>query len=469
MLRMIDYNAAKQRLRISGSDYTNNREVWKKWAIANGADQTPFQPGQIFGEWVDNRLVPVEALTQMYIITIDPNNGESTYTIKVPAGQTPNPTTPTYSGYTFTGWYPTIVPATEDRTYTAQWTPDIPTYTVKYFDDDGSLWWQTPQPVQQGTSPVPTPTNGTPQPTNPQPGYIYTFNNWKERTSGKFVTDISSVQGNYEFIPDYNGTVKPNNNVKILDNIGRWTNSSKPSNTVDDDSLGIVGYIGGFYDPDEQGWFSGPHDGQSIDTLGQDHGISASGSSTGRTQVGAYTIYEPDSIVYEYLTIASDHTYANGNVALNQDSTYKTINDITAADIITEWTGYDENGNAVLHIQVDPSCTSWLGFAIIGNPAGYTQSVTFVDVGEVNPTVTAINVPIKVQIVYYIKDNSNNKAREGKININTYGSQYGEEKCKYVYDATYVQDPQYRWSDDSRKYMTNGTVFFYQLGTSAHA
>ena len=74
-----------------------------------------------------------------------------------------------------------------------------------------------------------------------------------------------------------------------------------------------------------------------------------------------------------------------------------------------------------------------------------------------------------MQIVYYIKDNSNNKAREGKININTYGSQYGEEKCKYVYDATYVQDPQYRWSDDSRKYMTNGTVFFYQLGTSAHA
>lgn len=45
-------------------------------------------------------------------------------TMYVAAGVTPSPNTPTKSGYTFTGWKPTLYPADKDEIYVAQWTED---------------------------------------------------------------------------------------------------------------------------------------------------------------------------------------------------------------------------------------------------------------------------------------------------------------------------------------------------------
>ena len=121
MLRMITFKEAKSILRLDEIPSTN-RDIWKKQALAYGAVlNNPFSEST----WAYNRLLPVNSMKQMYIITINPNNGESTYPIKVPAGQTPSPTQPTRSGYTFNGWSPTLVPATADTTYTAQWVPDV--------------------------------------------------------------------------------------------------------------------------------------------------------------------------------------------------------------------------------------------------------------------------------------------------------------------------------------------------------
>ena len=106
MLRMIDYKTAKSILGVSGSSYSNNREVWKKWAIDNGADPTPFNAGGKFAAWVNNRLVPVEAVNKItYAIRFIDYDGtllrEDTDKTE---GESVTPPSPTREGYTLTGW-----------------------------------------------------------------------------------------------------------------------------------------------------------------------------------------------------------------------------------------------------------------------------------------------------------------------------------------------------------------------------
>lgn len=142
MLRMMDYKEVNRRLRLPFGNITavspNDRCIWKSLAIDKGAVLTnPFNQAS----WADNRLLPVEAVPYMYLITFDPNNGEATTTIRVPSGTTPSYPggTPSKNGYTLSGWSPTIGPATEDKTYTAQWTPNAPTtYTITWLDKDGN-------------------------------------------------------------------------------------------------------------------------------------------------------------------------------------------------------------------------------------------------------------------------------------------------------------------------------------------
>lgn len=141
MLRMMDYKEVNRRLRLPFGNITavspNDRCIWKSLAITKGAVLThPFNQA----DWADNRLLPVEAVPYMYLITFDPDNGQPTTTIRVPSGTTPSyGSTPSKSGYDFAGWDPTIGPATKDETYTAQWTSTAPTtYTITWLDESGN-------------------------------------------------------------------------------------------------------------------------------------------------------------------------------------------------------------------------------------------------------------------------------------------------------------------------------------------
>lgn len=476
MLRMIDYNAAKQRLRISGSDYTNNREVWKKWAIDNGADPTPFQPGQRFGVWTNNRLVPVEALTQMYIITINPNNGQSTYTIKVPAGQTPNPTTPTRSGYTFTGWSPTIVPATADATYTAQWTPDVVYYTITFLKSDGVTQAYPPVSYAAGSA-ITIPSQGSESDNyaatlvNPDPDLYYTPTGWglSTNTDIKLGQQIKYANGNYTFVSTFNGDSRNDGNVKIFDQISQLLNTSKtkPASSKSGD-------IGKFQD-NPTGWYSMVHDGHSSsgdnpDVLGADKGISPSEterlrvfpSASGRHTVDGFYSYAGDSIIYEGFDITQTA------VADHAISGFKTSDSaVTSNDLLTEITFKDSNNNVTLHIKVNDDHKSWLRFAIIDVRGGYTNT-KFVDMENYDAstyqevdypaqganTLVVSGIPLQAEIQYYIKDNNGN-ARCGQIDVET--PQGGN--CSYVTDQ-----PNTVFNSTNNKYMTKGTVFFYQLG-----
>lgn len=424
----MDYKEVNRRLRLPFGNITavspNDRCIWKSLAIAKGAVLTsPFNQAS----WADNRLLPVEAVPYMYLITIDPNNGESTYTIRVPAGQTPNPTTPTRSGYIFDGWSPTIVPATADATYTAQWVPDVVQYTINFMDPGNTSWTTVTQTVNQGSI-IPGPSTIPSKPDTEE--YSYIFTGWidQDDPTSNFEKNSTVATKNTTYIAVYNQQSIPNNNVKTMDNMGQILNTDKST------PVNLSKYA-----PAAGHWWSGPHDGHTADVAGNDGGISPTGSVTGRRQVVVdgvtYTHYDGDSIVYEFLTDTG---------ALDKQN-----NAVTGSDLTDNWTGYDSNGNAVFSIK---SNTPWIKFAVLKTSAvspGYSIPVTFKDQQGINQDITISSVPVAVMVEYYIADNPNNSARAGSINVTTTGGD-----CSYVASA---------WSPNN-KYMTDGDVFFYQLG-----
>jgi uncharacterized repeat protein (TIGR02543 family) len=86
-----------------------------------------------------------------YAITWDANGGSGSTTISVNHGVTPTPPTVTRTGYTFNGWTPTIVPATGNTTYTAQW--NLNSYTITWDANGGT--GGTVTAVNHGVTPTP--------------------------------------------------------------------------------------------------------------------------------------------------------------------------------------------------------------------------------------------------------------------------------------------------------------------------
>jgi hypothetical protein len=91
-----------------------------------------------------------------YTITWDANGGTGGTTTTVNHGTTPTPPTVTRTGYTFASWSPTIVAATANTTYTAQWT--INSYTITFESAGGTA--VSPITQNYGTS-VTAPANPT--------------------------------------------------------------------------------------------------------------------------------------------------------------------------------------------------------------------------------------------------------------------------------------------------------------------
>lgn len=475
MLRMITFKEAKSILRLDEIPSTN-RDIWKQQALAYGAVlNSPFSEST----WAYNRLLPVNSMKQMYIITIDPNNGESTYTIKVPAGQTPSPTQPTRSGYTFNGWSPTLVPATADATYTAQWVPDVVYYTIRFLKSDGITEAYPSVQYAAGSRITPIPSQGDESDNyaatlvNPDPDMIYTPTGWGLSTNidKKLGIQITRANGDYTFISTFNGDSRNDGNIKIFDQIGQLFNATKE--TPLHPSSGINKHDIYSFTVGKTGWYSMVHDGHSAsgsnpDVLGADKGVSPSEterkrvypSASDRHNVGGFYSYTGDSIIYEPFEITQNYT------ADHVISGFKTAESrVTSDDLLTEITFKDSNDNVVLHIKsLDPT---WLKFAIIDVRGSYTNT-KFLDTATYDPatyteklypaqganTLLVENIPLQAEIFYYIADNSGN-ARCGEIEVET--PQGGD--CSYVTNqANTVFD------NTNNKYMTKGTVYFYQLG-----
>ncbi len=132
---------------------------------------TVTRTGYAFAGWTPEIVAATEDATytaqwtiNTYQITFDANNGTGTSVQTVNHGDVPVAPTVTRTGYTFNGWTPAIVAATANATYTAQWT--INTYQIT-FNANGGEGGEV-QTVNYGTVPVP--------PTVTQAGF--TFNGW---------------------------------------------------------------------------------------------------------------------------------------------------------------------------------------------------------------------------------------------------------------------------------------------------
>ena len=118
-------------------------------------------------------------------------DGTTLQSSSVAYGITPkyNGAEPERDGYTFIGWQPTIVPATANADYTAQFVRIVPTYTIRFLDWDNSVLQS--ETLEQFTMPE---YKGEP-PTRTG----YTFTGWKP--------EITEATRNQDYIAQYSQNI----------------------------------------------------------------------------------------------------------------------------------------------------------------------------------------------------------------------------------------------------------------------
>lgn len=132
---------------------------------------TVAKEGYIFAGWqpelaqvTGNATYVAQWVFDGFIITFDAAGGTGGKQIPVRTNEIPVAPVVTRTGYTFIGWQPAIAAATEDATYTAQWT--VNSYTITFDAANGTGGGE--QILEYGAMPVP--------PTVTRTGY--NFNGW---------------------------------------------------------------------------------------------------------------------------------------------------------------------------------------------------------------------------------------------------------------------------------------------------
>jgi uncharacterized repeat protein (TIGR02543 family) len=111
------------------SPLSKTNYAFSGWNTQSGVGGTTYLAGETFS-------MPSSAVTlyakwlPTYQITFDANGGVGGEVQTVAEGVIPTPPTVTRPGYIFQGWNPTIVAATENTTYTAQWLSNPPVVTT---------------------------------------------------------------------------------------------------------------------------------------------------------------------------------------------------------------------------------------------------------------------------------------------------------------------------------------------------
>ena len=130
-------------------------------------------------------------------ITFDAAGGTGGETIEVADGAMPVPPVVIKEGYVFTGWKPSVVPASSDATYTAQWEKTVPVVTWQIvFDADGGTGGKTIE-VAHGVMPIP--------PVVTKEGYV--FAGWEPALSP--ATTNASYKAKWTAVPVETTTHRP--------------------------------------------------------------------------------------------------------------------------------------------------------------------------------------------------------------------------------------------------------------------
>ena len=165
-----------------------------------------------------------------YTITWKNWNGNTLRTDTVQAGATPSyggtPTRPEDSNYTYTfkEWSPSVVAATSNATYTAQYTatakPTGPTYyTIIWKNWDGTTL--KTDSVEKGKMPSYTGTPTRPEDSN----YIYNFNGWSP--------SIVAATANATYTAQYTATAKPAGTTYYTITWKNWDGSTLKTDSVE--------------------------------------------------------------------------------------------------------------------------------------------------------------------------------------------------------------------------------------------
>jgi len=181
--------------RAADSNYTYTFKGWSPSVSAATGDQT-----------YTAQFTKKEKPATTYTITWKNWNGNTLRTDTVKAGVTPSyggtPTRPEDSNYTYTfkEWSPSVVAATSNATYTAQYNatakPTGPTYyTIIWKNWDGSTL--KTDSVEKGKMPAYTGTPTRPEDSN----YIYNFNGWSP--------SVVAATANATYTAQYTATAKP--------------------------------------------------------------------------------------------------------------------------------------------------------------------------------------------------------------------------------------------------------------------
>ena len=159
------------------------------WGTTSSATAPTYQPGETIE--VASAVMPhyegtfhgTNTLYAVWGYTIVWENYDGT--VLETDTDVPQGTTPTYDGatptkpstvqyhYTFSGWSPTVAPATDDATYTAQFTESVRKYPANWENYEGLIIETDLVPYGK------TPTYDGPTPTKPSTAqYTYTFSGW---------------------------------------------------------------------------------------------------------------------------------------------------------------------------------------------------------------------------------------------------------------------------------------------------
>lgn len=144
-----------------------------------------------------------------YTITWKQDDGTTINTTEVTSGAMPthaDPTKPSTAQYTYTfsGWTPTIVAATANKTYTATYTSTLRSYTITWKNEDGTTL-ETDANVTYGT----TPTYNGSTPTKPADAqYTYTFAGW--------TPEVVAVTGDATYTATFTTTPVPKE-IRVAD------------------------------------------------------------------------------------------------------------------------------------------------------------------------------------------------------------------------------------------------------------
>lgn len=160
------------------------------WSLSDGGAQA-YALGATYTGNADLELFPVWEINKYHVRFL--NWDGSVLQDLVGATAVNHGDVPAYTGapatrpedaqytYAFAGWDPTIVAATGDVDYTAQYDATLRQYTIRFENWDGSLLQESD--VDYGTMPA------APAATRTEVGHTYTFDGWTTNTLDRYAND----------------------------------------------------------------------------------------------------------------------------------------------------------------------------------------------------------------------------------------------------------------------------------------